>query len=66
MASPLSVDLRERVVAAAAAGTSCHRAATRFRVSRPNRFGKRRAALSAQSGFPCRKARMARLGAIGR
>jgi transposase len=33
MPSPLSVDLRERVVAAVAAGTSCHRAAARFGVS---------------------------------
>ena len=32
MPSPLSVDLRERVVAAVAAGASCHRAATRFGV----------------------------------
>jgi transposase len=31
--SPLSVDLRERVVAAVAAGASCHRAAARFGVS---------------------------------
>lgn len=33
MPSPLSVDLRERVVAAVAAGASCHRAARRFGVS---------------------------------
>jgi transposase len=33
MPSPLSVDLRERVVAAVAAGVSCHRAAARFGVS---------------------------------
>lgn len=33
MPSPLSVDLRERVVAAVAAGASCHRAATRFGIS---------------------------------
>jgi transposase len=33
MPSPLSVDLRERVVAAVAAGASCHRAAGRFGVS---------------------------------
>jgi transposase len=33
MPSPLSVDLRKRVVAAVAAGTSCHRAAARFGVS---------------------------------
>src|SRR3954452_23016592 len=33
MPSPLSVDLRERVVAALAAGASCHRAAARFGVS---------------------------------
>jgi transposase len=33
MPSPLSVDLRERVVAAVAAGASCHRAAARFGVS---------------------------------
>ena len=31
--SPLSVDLRERVVAAVVAGASCHRAAARFGVS---------------------------------
>jgi transposase len=31
--SPLSVDLRERVVAAVAEGASCHRAAARFGVS---------------------------------
>ena len=30
MPSPLSVDLRERVVAAVAAGACCHRAARRF------------------------------------
>jgi transposase len=33
MPSPVSVDLRERVVAAVAAGASCHRAAARFGVS---------------------------------
>ena len=33
MPSPLSVDLRERVVAGVAAGASCHRAAARFGVS---------------------------------
>lgn len=33
MPSPLSVDLRKRVVAAVAAGASCHRAAARFGVS---------------------------------
>jgi transposase len=33
MPSRLSVDLRERVVAAVAAGASCHRAAARFGVS---------------------------------
>ena len=33
MPSPLSVDLRERVVAAVAAGASCHRAVARFGVS---------------------------------
>ena len=33
MPSPLSVDLRERVVAAVAAGASFHRAAARFGVS---------------------------------
>jgi transposase len=33
MPSPLSVDLRERGVAAVAAGASCHRAAARFGVS---------------------------------
>lgn len=33
MPSPLSVDLRERVVAAVAGGASCHRAAARFGVS---------------------------------
>lgn len=33
MPSPLSVDLRERVVAAVAAGASCHRAAARFGIS---------------------------------
>jgi transposase len=33
MPSPLSVDLRERVVAAVADGASCHRAAARFGVS---------------------------------
>ena len=33
MPSPLSVDLRERVVAAVVAGASCHRAARRFGVS---------------------------------
>ena len=33
MPSPLSVDLRERVVAAVVAGVSCHRAAARFGVS---------------------------------
>ena len=33
MPSPLSVDLRERVVAAVAEGASCHRAAARFGVS---------------------------------
>jgi transposase len=33
MPSPLSVDLRERVVAAVATGASCHRAAARFGVS---------------------------------
>ena len=34
MPSPLSVDLRERVVAAVAAGASCPRAAARFGVPR--------------------------------
>ena len=33
MPSPLSVDLRTRVVAAIAGGASCHQAAARFRVS---------------------------------
>ena len=33
MPSPLSVDLRERVVSAVAAGASCHQAAARFGVS---------------------------------
>ena len=33
MPSPLFVDLRKRVVAAVAAGASCHRAAARFGVS---------------------------------
>ena len=33
MPSPMSVDLRKRVVAAVAAGASCHRAAARFGVS---------------------------------
>lgn len=33
MPAPLSVDLRERVVAAVAAGASCHGAAARFGVS---------------------------------
>jgi transposase len=33
MPSPVSMDLRERVVAAVAAGASCHRAAARFGVS---------------------------------
>jgi transposase len=33
MPSPLSVDLRERVVAAVTAGASCHRAGARFGVS---------------------------------
>jgi transposase len=33
MPSPLSVNLRKRVVAAVAAGASCHRAAARFGVS---------------------------------
>jgi transposase len=33
MPSPLSVDLRERVVAAVLDGVSCHQAATRFGVS---------------------------------
>jgi transposase len=33
MPSPLSVDLRERVVASVVAGASCHRAAARFGVS---------------------------------
>ena len=33
MPSPLSVDLRKRVVAAVAAGASCHRAAASFGVS---------------------------------
>lgn len=33
MPSPLSVDLRERVVAAVVEGASCHRAAARFGVS---------------------------------
>ena len=33
MPSPLSVDLRKRVVAAVAGGASCHRVATRFGVS---------------------------------
>ena len=33
MPSPLSVDLRERVVVAVAQGASCHRAAARFGVS---------------------------------
>lgn len=32
MPSPLSADLRERVVAAVMAGASCHRAAARFEV----------------------------------
>lgn len=44
MSSPLSVDLRERVVAAVAAGASCHRVVVRFGVSvssasrRPDRY----------------------------
>src|SRR6195952_4033927 len=40
MPSPLSIDLRERVVAAVAAGASCHRAAARFwgSVSRATRW----------------------------
>jgi transposase len=33
MRSPLSVDLRERVVAAVLNGSSCHQAAARFGVS---------------------------------
>ena len=33
MPAPLSIDLRERVVAAVATGASCHRAAARFGVS---------------------------------
>lgn len=33
MPSPLSVDLRERVVSAAATGASCHQATARFGVS---------------------------------
>ena len=33
MPSPLSVDLRKRVVAAISGGASCHQAAARFRVS---------------------------------
>jgi transposase len=33
MPSPLSVDLRQRVVAAISGGASCHQAAARFRVS---------------------------------
>ena len=33
MPSPLSVDLRKRVVAAVSAGASCHQAAARFGVS---------------------------------
>lgn len=33
MPSPLSVDLRQRVVSALAAGASCHQAAARFGVS---------------------------------
>ena len=33
MPSPLSMDLRERVVGAVAGGASCHRAAARFGVS---------------------------------
>ena len=33
MPSPLSVDLRERVVSAVAARTSCHQAAARFGIS---------------------------------
>ena len=33
MPSPLSVDLRKRVVAAVSDGASCHQAAARFRVS---------------------------------
>jgi transposase len=33
MPSPLSVDLRERVVAAVARGASCHQAAAHFQVS---------------------------------
>jgi len=33
MPAPLSIDLRERVVAAVAAGASCHGAAARFGVS---------------------------------
>ena len=33
MPSPLSVDLRQRVVAAILGGASCHQAAARFRVS---------------------------------
>lgn len=36
MPSPLSVGLRERVVAAVAAGASCHRIAVRFGVSVSN------------------------------
>src|SRR3712207_3369223 len=43
MPSPLSVDLRERVVAAVAAGASCRRAAARFgvRVSSASRRAER-------------------------
>jgi len=43
MPSPLSVDLRTRVVAAVAAGASCHRAAARFgvSVSRASRWAER-------------------------
>lgn len=43
MPSPLSVNLRERVVAAVAAGASCHRAAARFgvRVSSASRWSLR-------------------------
>ena len=33
MPSPLSVDLRQRVVSAISGGASCHQAAARFRVS---------------------------------
>src|SRR6195952_5897326 len=39
MPSPLSVDLRERVVAAVADGASCHRAGALFGVSVPSASG---------------------------